>query len=100
MEADLIAANGDPALRRIPSVDRILSAAAFMPLIGEFGRERVKDGVVAHLGSLRSARAAYDALAALAAVGTALTASTSTSLGRVINGTGVIIHTNLGRSPI
>jgi len=88
------------ALRRIPSVERILSSAAFAPLVDELGRERVKDAVVAHLDALRAARAAYDEAAALADVRATVAASTSSSLRRVINGTGVIIHTNLGRAPI
>jgi L-seryl-tRNA(Ser) seleniumtransferase len=88
------------ALRRIPAVERILSAAAFAPLIDELGRERVKDAVALHLDALRGARAAYDEAEALAAVRAAVAASTTSSLRRVVNGTGVIIHTNLGRSPI
>jgi L-seryl-tRNA(Ser) seleniumtransferase len=90
----------DSALRRIPSVERILSSTAFAPLVDELGRERVKDAVVAHLDALRNARAAYDEAAALADVRATLAASTSSSLRRLINGTGVIIHTNLGRAPI
>jgi len=90
----------DSALRRIPSVERILSSAAFAPLVDELGRERVKDAVVAHLDALRAARAAYGEAAALADVRATVAASTTSSLRRVINGTGVIIHTNLGRAPI
>ena len=56
------------ALRRIPSVERILSAAAFAPLVDELGRERVKDAVVVHLDRLRRARAEYDENEAVAAV--------------------------------
>lgn len=81
-------------------MERILSAAAFAPFIDELGRERVKEAVVAHLDELRDLRAAYDEGEALAAVRASLATSTSSSLRRVINGTGVIIHTNLGRSPI
>jgi L-seryl-tRNA(Ser) seleniumtransferase len=94
------AAAGDSALRRIPSVERILSAAPFAPLVAELGRERVKEGIVAHLERLRDARAAYDEGEALASVRAHVAASTSSSLRRIINATGVIIHTNLGRSPI
>jgi L-seryl-tRNA(Ser) seleniumtransferase len=94
------AAAGDSALRRIPAVERILSTAAFAPLVDELGRERVKDAVVAHLDRLRAGRDAYDECDALTAVRATLARSTSSSLRRVINGTGVIIHTNLGRSPI
>lgn len=88
------------ALRAIPSVERILSAAAFSPLIRDFGRERVKAAVAEYLTTLRATRAAYDEAEAVAAAGEAIVAATRSTLGRVINGTGVIIHTNLGRSPI
>jgi len=88
------------SLRAIPSVERILSAAAFAPLIREFGRERVKEAVVDHLTTVRATRTAYDENEAVTAVGTSIAAATRSTLRRVINGTGVIIHTNLGRSPI
>ena len=41
------------ALRAIPSVDRILTAAPFAPLIFDFGRERVKEAVVEYLAPVR-----------------------------------------------
>src|SRR4051812_11167179 len=88
------------ALRAIPSVDRILSATSFAPLIEEFGRERVKDAVAEYLNTIRTARAAYDEREAAAAVADAIASATRSTLRRVINGSGVIIHTNLGRSPI
>src|SRR6185295_7469638 len=87
------------ALRAIPSVERILSAAAFAPLVGEFGRERVKDAVVGHLAVLRLNRTPYDETGAVAAAEGSLTAATRCTLRRTINGSGVIIHTNLGRAP-
>src|SRR4051812_4671352 len=83
-------------LRSIPSVERILSSAAFAPLVGEFGRDRTKYAVSRHLGELRETRRTFDESAAVAAVSQQLTSS----LRRVINATGIIIHTNLGRSPI
>lgn len=92
--------SGDSALRRIPSVERILSSESFVCLLAEFGRDRVKEAVVAHLEALRCDRAPFDENAALGDVRTQLAAATVSTLRRVINGTGVIIHTNLGRSPI
>ena len=88
------------ALRAIPSVERILSAASFAPLVGEFGRERVKDAVVEHLAMLRVERAPYDEAGAVLAAGGSLAAATRSTLRRTINGSGVLIHTNLGRAPI
>ena len=87
-------------LRNIPSVERILSSEAFAPAVAEFGRERVKDEVVAHLGTLRTSRSTFDESEAVISVREALASATGSTLRRVINGSGVIIHTNLGRSPI
>ncbi len=92
--------SGAANLRSIPSVERLLSAPDFVPLVTEFGRERVKEAVVAHLDELRRRRSAFDEKEAVADVGSRVVAATSPTLRRVINATGVIIHTNLGRSPI
>jgi L-seryl-tRNA(Ser) seleniumtransferase len=91
---------GDSSLRSIPSVERILSAASFAPLVSEYGRERVKDAVVDHLATLRAQRNAYAEHEAVDAAREILSTATRSTLRRTINGTGVIIHTNLGRSPI
>lgn len=92
---------GDSAsLRSIPSVERLLSSALFEPLIAAFGRARVKEAVVRHLDRLRLARERYEESQAVADVEEALRGAMSSTLRRVINGSGVIIHTNLGRSPI
>jgi L-seryl-tRNA(Ser) seleniumtransferase len=91
---------GDSALRSIPSVERILSSGAFAGLIDEFGRDRVKEAVAVHLEALRSTRETFDETAAAGDVRRLAAASTASTLRRVINGSGVIIHTNLGRSPI
>ena len=88
------------ALRAIPSVERILSAEAFASLIAEFGRERVKEGVTDHLTMLRATRVPWDEREAASSIGEAISAATRSTLSRVINGTGILIHTNLGRSPI
>lgn len=90
----------DSALRTIPSVERILSSAAFEPLSAEFGRERVKEVVVEHLATLRAGGVAWEESTALESAARTLASSTRSTLRPVINGTGVIIHTNLGRSPI
>ena len=86
--------------RSIPSVERLLSSDAFASLVREFGRERVKDAVVTHLTTVRQTGAIFDEGKALEIAGATLATSTSSTLRRVIDATGVIIHTNLGRSPI
>lgn len=88
------------ALRAIPSVEKILSAPAFGALIAEYGRERVKEAIVDHLTTVRAMRGEYDEAEAAEAVAAAVAAATRSTLCRTINGSGIIIHTNLGRSPI
>ena len=86
--------------RRIPSMDRILSSDSFAPLIADFSRKAVKDAVTRHLDALREMQTPFDEQHALAATRAMLMTSTSSTLRPVINATGIIIHTNLGRSPI
>jgi L-seryl-tRNA(Ser) seleniumtransferase len=95
-----LATQTNSALRSLPSVERILSSSAMAPLVAEYGRARLKGAVATHLQALRRDRAPWDERAATAAIRALATQSTSSSLRRVINGSGVIIHTNLGRAPI
>jgi L-seryl-tRNA(Ser) seleniumtransferase len=81
-------------------MERILTSVAFAPLIGDYGRDRVRDAATAHLALLRQSETPYDESAAVTAVADALSREIASTLRRVINGSGVIIHTNLGRSPI
>ncbi|MBV8544491.1 MAG: hypothetical protein JO088_07070, partial [Acidobacteria bacterium] len=81
-------------------MERLLSGETFARSIREFGRDAVKDAVVAYLDTLRSERRPFDDETAADEILNTLTAATASTLRRVINGTGIIIHTNLGRSPI
>jgi L-seryl-tRNA(Ser) seleniumtransferase len=94
------AGTSDSSLRTIPSVERILSAASFAPLVADYGRERVKEAVAEHLATLRAHRAPYVDADARDAAAATLSTSIRSTLRRTINGSGVIIHTNLGRAPI
>jgi L-seryl-tRNA(Ser) seleniumtransferase len=94
------ATSGAGALRGLPSVEKLLAANELRPLIAAFGRARVKQAAVTHLASLRTVRQPWDEQLAHAAIRTSLETLVASSLRRVINGTGVIIHTNLGRCPI
>lgn len=89
-------------LRQIPSVERILSSAAGEEAAREVGRTRLRDALRGVLDELRGSRPER-----LPSIAELVAASTSRallplegSLRRVINATGVIIHTNLGRSPV
>src|SRR3954468_10759 len=87
-------------LRSIPSIERILSSDAFAPLVAGYGRDNVKRHVSDYLSILRRDRRPYDESQAAAAACDQLNAATASTLRPIINATGILIHTNLGRSPI
>lgn len=94
-------------LKDIPKVDRILEWPHVKALLAEHPRPVVLRAVRHVLEQLRSevARgAAGDSAVApetlSVRIGRELTTAGAASLRRVINGTGVVMHTNLGRSPL
>jgi L-seryl-tRNA(Ser) seleniumtransferase len=88
------------SLRELPSVDRLLSQSE--ALIAAYGRPLTTQVLREVLAAVRSAPA--DPLPAapdlLADAARRLAAATTPSLQPVVNATGVIIHTNLGRAPL
>lgn len=92
--------------RALPAVGRLLSLPEARALADTYGRELLVDAlraVVAELRiELRSSRAvmlpAADRIVRRA--GSRLAASFAAPLGRVVNATGVALHTNLGRAPL
>lgn len=91
-------------LRRLPSVDRLLQEPGISELIQASGRELVVDIVREVLEATRHAILAGEPCPSTEALVAAITHSLADALRptlrRVINATGVIIHTNLGRSPL
>lgn len=93
-------------LRSIPSVDELLNLPELAALADRVGTQLVVDVAREVLGSIRGeileSQAAQplerNAIAALIAAQTA--ALLAPSLRKVINATGVILHTNLGRAPL
>ena len=92
--------------RRLPSVDRVLASPAVQRLVGLYGRALVTVQARAALVALREevgGDGEVDA-AALAALPERIRARVEASLGpplrRVLNATGVLLHTNLGRAPL
>lgn len=89
-------------LRRIPSVDRLLRHADVSQMIDQFGRSMVTDAIRQVLQQLRQGGIENGALPGideiLNAVHLSLESSISDTLLPVINATGVILHTNLGRA--
>ena len=91
------------ALRALPSVDALLVQSE--ALIATFGRDAVTDALRDSLDATRGRLKAgdhstVDADALLDAARAALDAAFTPTLRPVINATGVIIHTNLGRAPL
>lgn len=93
--------------RRLPGVDTLLASAPFAGLVESYPRTRVVAALREILDEVRAAAASgsvpagFEAPVGYAeAVGRRLAAADVPSLRRVINATGVVLHTNLGRAPL
>ena len=88
--------------RALPSVSALLESTELRALLDAAPRALVTDAVRDALDAARSAPGAAprDERGWLDAVRHALTARTRRSLRPVINATGVVLHTNLGRAPL
>lgn len=94
--------------RRILGVDALLLSEAFGPLLARFGRDPVTTAVRALVAEVRAdatrATELGEALASEARwaewVARRLEEQDVPSLRAVVNATGVILHTNLGRAPL
>src|SRR5262245_28750807 len=89
-------------LRKIPKVDAVLAHPVAQPLIAEAGRELFSGCLDQVFDDLRArikagGDAALDVPSILASVRERLSARRAPRLCRVINATGVILHTGLGR---
>ncbi len=93
-------------LRALPSVDELLSEPAVAALIEKAGREIATHAARNVLEDLRVELKSDPAssLAGIGAIATrvarAMEAALAPSLRAVINATGVVLHTNLGRAPL
>ena len=92
------------ALRRLPSVDSLLKLSPLRARLDRLPHSRVVEAVRRELGQVRQAvrgGAACPSQAEIAeAVAAHLDRDLTPSLCPVINATGVILHTNLGRAPL
>ncbi|HYV58412.1 MAG TPA: L-seryl-tRNA(Sec) selenium transferase [Candidatus Nitrosopolaris sp.] len=90
--------------RRIPPVGRLLAAPGGLALTARYRRERVVDTLRLVLGELR--RQVSDGVSLptdeelIAAAARRLDSASRPRLTRVVNATGVVLHTNLGRAPL
>ena len=87
----------EDARRRVPRTDAVLGDPALAPALARLGRSRVKASVTAAQAACREGRLAPDEV--VAAVLADLPAA-PVSMRRVLNATGVVVHTNLGRAPL
>lgn len=98
------------ARRGLPSLDRLLNHPAVASLISLYGRDPVRVQARRVVDELRerlaadpppSPEVAESAVAALpATIAAAVEAALGGPLRRVLNATGIFLHTNLGRAPL
>jgi len=94
-------------IQSIPKVDKLLAEPACRRLLAVHPRPVVLAAIRQTLDELRTAARAGELLAAdlepaavTAGIERRLATGEAFSLRRVVNGTGVVLHTNLGRSPL
>ncbi len=91
-------------LRKLPSVDELLRSEILSPAVEEYGRERAVEAAREAVDRARRRILAGEScppFEEIAAEARAILLKAFTpSLVPVINATGVIIHTNLGRAPL
>ena len=88
------------ARRAIPSVSALLESAAIRQLLAAHPRSAVVKAIRAAVADVRDADSAIAHIDWKARVEKHLASIERRSLRRVINATGVILHTNLGRAPL
>jgi L-seryl-tRNA(Ser) seleniumtransferase len=93
--------NGPNPLRELPSVDRLLANAEIAAATERHGRQLVLAVARAALARAREEiSAGFEPGDILARVLYELEAAARPNLRRVLNATGVVVHTNLGRAPL
>ena len=91
------------AMRRIPSMDKLLSQTWIAEYESEIGRETVKAIISAILAEYRKKiqdkpDLAFDTDSIIREAKKRIAVKAKPTLRRVVNATGVVLHTNLGRS--
>jgi len=85
---------------RFPSIDRLLNSPQAQAWLSEFPRQQVVDNLRLAVEEARQSQTQREAAELLGRAEQLLKAAFRPSLVPVINATGVILHTNLGRSPL
>lgn len=100
-QMDVPPAQSDLASRRaLPAMHRLLVSEAATELLVCHPRSVVTAAMRAELALLRETAAPFVAGSFFAAVSRRLERETVPGLRRVLNATGVVLHTNLGRAPL
>ncbi|HKW58208.1 MAG TPA: L-seryl-tRNA(Sec) selenium transferase [Candidatus Dormibacteraeota bacterium] len=89
--------HGDSA-RSLPAVGALINEPAYAELVSEHGRERVVEAIRRQIAAEREDGG--DPSDRHAAVAARLRSDVRPRLRRVLNASGVILHTNLGRAPL
>lgn len=91
-------------LRALPSVEKLLKSSQALALAAEYGRPLTLQAIRAELESIRSSAPDRDKIPTidqiLSAAAESMQTAAAPSLLPVINASGVILHTNLGRAPL
>ncbi len=88
-------------LRELPSVDELVGRKELENLVAEHGRPLVVAAARAALAGVREdVQAGYPAGDLVARTASEVAARLRPNLRRVLNATGVVVHTNLGRAPL
>ena len=89
---------------RLPAMTRLLDDEVIAALVARHGRPAVVEALRATLDAARADVAtggeAPDAAAVVATAGARLARADARGVRRVVNATGVVLHTNLGRAPL
>lgn len=93
------------ALRSIPQIQKVLELPEMAPILGSYPRPLVIEALREGLGDLRlrlraGAAETFCLDTLLAAVRHRLERRTRSHHRRVVNATGIVLHTNLGRAPL
>ena len=83
----------------LPAIGTLVNEPAYTELVKEFGHARVVEALREQVTAERQGKAVDDA-GRVERVSASLRAAVAPRLRRVINASGVILHTNLGRAPL
>lgn len=92
--------SSDDPRRRLPSLDGLLGQPEVEAWSATWGRGRVAEALRQAVSESRDGRESTEVKEILGRALAALTEADRPGLRRVINGTGVVLHTNLGRAPL